>query len=186
MSPRPSPIVTDFVMDDVDSLLNVKFDDDLGFNMMNNGLNFGAPPNGQQMPPMPHQAPTVPRQQPGPPGGGQVGPQPGQPPKREFPRQQAPMPGGRIARSPGLGERIKLLLGINNELIRQIATSPAGSANHMECMKRMEANLNYLHGLAEDSAIALENARVNPIILKPPPDVPSLVEPYRRLALTEI
>jgi hypothetical protein len=83
-------------------------------------------------------------------------------------------------------KRVALVLEINQELL-SITINWANDSNkdspdstYMLCMKRLQCNLAYLASLA-DRGKSLPASAAYPQILSAPPEVASLVEPYRRL-----
>ncbi|KAK9488812.1 hypothetical protein V1527DRAFT_3367 [Lipomyces starkeyi] len=85
--------------------------------------------------------------------------------------------------------RVTLVLEINAELFResiQIQKASEGDpekarqdVTFIHCMKRLQCNLAYLAGVADRGKIT--HAPQYPQILIPPPDVATLVEPYKKL-----
>lgn len=111
----------------------------------------------------------------------------------QMPRQSVSGPGGvggpgpTVNSNPELdAKRIAVVLEINSELIRgamAVNKEDAGQNDqepqYFSCMKRLQCNLAYLAALADKSKMLPQTQF--PQILTPPPEIPTLQEPYRRL-----
>ncbi|KAF8421413.1 hypothetical protein EV426DRAFT_198695 [Tirmania nivea] len=87
--------------------------------------------------------------------------------------------------------RVTLLLEINSELLRETVQLQTNGKVDQEdktsdkgfygCMRRLQANLAYLAAVADGSRKPGTPIPQSPAILVPPPDMPSLTAPYKKL-----